>query len=139
MFTGDILNLILGTVVGGVLKIISAKMEMRRMEVEHLTKRQRLSDDSADRAAMRGGPWVRRFIALTVIGYLFISPLILELFRPEVPVIYAYAEGTQGWWRFKGIEQLKFVEMDGYVILPFQRDLAAMIAGFYFGSGIVKR
>jgi len=142
MFTPDILQLLLGVVMGGVLKVIAKKMEMRKMEIEHLTRRQVLADDSADKAAKRVdrmGAWTRRIIALTVIGYLFIAPLILLLVRPDVPVIYAYPEHGQGWlWFMSGPEQLKFVEAQGFTILPFQRQIATMLAGFYFGSGVVK-
>lgn len=142
MFTPDILNLLLGTVVGGILKIVAKKMEMRRMEIEHMTQRQTLSDESADRAAKRVdrmGAWTRRTIALTVIGYLFVAPVLLMLFSKDTPIIYAYPESESGWlWFMTGPEKLRFIEAEGFTILPFQRQLAAMIAGFYFGAGAVK-
>lgn len=140
MFGSDVLNMLLGTVISGVLGLMKARMEQRRQELDLMMQRQGLADSSADKAALRGGPIVRRFIAIVVVGYLFLAPIVLKLLRPEVPVIYAYPEAGQAFmWFFRGVEQLKFVEMDGFVVLPFQRDLAAMIAGFYFGAGIVKR
>ena len=142
MFTADILQLLLGVVMGGILKIIAKKMDMQKMQMEHLTQKQELADGSADRAAKRVGSmgaWTRRIIALTVIGYLFVAPFLLLLIRPDVPVIYAYPESGQGWlWFMSGPEQMKFVEAQGFTILPFQRQIATMLAGFYFGAGIVK-
>lgn len=138
MFTPDILSLLIGTVVGGVLKIIAKRMEARKAELNLLMQRQGLADDSADRAGVRGGPITRRIIALIVISYLFVAPVLIQLFRPELAIIYAYPESVRGFLWFAGPESLKFVEVTGFVMLPFQRHLAEMIAGFYFGAGIVK-
>lgn len=151
MFSPDVMNLLLGTVVGGILKIIAAKMKKDEHTVNLLAQRQGLADDSADRAAQRGGEWgawTRRVIALTVVGYLFVAPVVIVLANMWVrvinaeigltPLIYAYSEASGGWWIFSNPDQMKFIEVDGLTVLPFQRQLATMIAGFYFGAGIVK-
>ena len=151
MFSPDIMNLLLGTVVGGILKIIAAKMKKDEHTVNLIAQQQGLADDSADRAAKRGGEWgawTRRFIALTVVSYLFIAPVLIVVLNlwartfvvewESTPLIYAYSEPSGGWWIFSNPDQMKFIEVEGLTVLPFQRQLATMIAGFYFGAGIVK-
>lgn len=142
MFTPDILTMVLGFVISGVLKIMKSKMEMQRQTMDIVAEKAGLAKEAADAAAARTsgpwGAWTRRVIALTVISYLFVAPLLLMLFRPEVNIIYAYTEPSGTFLWFASPDEMKFIEAQGFTILPFQRQLASLIAGFYFGAGVAK-
>lgn len=144
--TAEVLNLLGGGLLGAGVKLVSVWMENQRAQVELLAKRQELeqraveaADASADRAAGRdGGAWTRRVIVGCVMFTVFLAPVIVATCFASVPVFYAYSEGS-GWWIFRSAwEQLKFVRLDGFVILPVHTQLASAIAGFYFGAGVVK-
>lgn len=144
--TTEIITLLGGTILGGLLKLLAAWQENQRHLVDLAARRQQIdqaateaADASADKAAARGGPWTRRAIVIAVLFTVFLAPFILAAWFPSVPIFYAYPENTRGFWFFwDSMERLKFARIDGFVLLPIHTQLASAIAGFYFGAGVVK-
>lgn len=139
MFTPELIQFFGSAIFSAVLKLISKNMENHRQIVEMAIQKQTAKDGSHDRAALRGGPVTRRIIVGVSLFTVFLAPFILAAWKPEVPIFYAYAEAGRGFWfLIPSVEQLKFVRLDGFVLLPIHTQMASVIAGFYFGAGIVK-
>jgi hypothetical protein len=143
MFTPEIITMLGGSLLGGLLKIWKARMDNRRHELDLLAAKVGVMDASSDAADKRGGtggPLARRFMVIVVLFAVFLAPFILAAWFPEVPIFYAYTEanGSGFWFLRSTLEQLKFVRLDGFVLLPIHTQMASAIAGFYFGAGVAK-
>lgn len=142
MFTAELITLLGGTILGGLLKILKARSDFQAQLLEGALRRQDSVDASRDRAATRsgsGGPITRRIIVCVVLFTVFLAPFILAGWMPETPIFYAYTEARGGFWFLaSGVERMQFVRLDGFVLLPIHTQMASAIAGFYFGAGIVK-
>ena len=99
---------------------------------ESLLKRQKASDLSHDKAATRGGEWVRRVIVCTVLFAVVVAPFLLA-HSPEGVTVGQETSSFFG--LFKGI---KYETLNGYLILPEVRQTVLAIVGFYFGSSTIK-
>jgi len=142
MFGPDIMLLIVTTVGGAMLKLWAKKMEADHQREELLIGRLKVVETSRRAARRYQGPYaaIARFVmVLALVFSVFIAPFLLVVFRPEIPVIYAYLEQTQGFlFIFESFDKLRQMEMHGYVILPIHRQMAAAIFGFYFGGELVR-
>lgn len=143
MFTPEILNLLVGTILGGVFKLIAQSQANHQRLFENAIKANQAADASADAAAKRtagsGGEWTRRLIVIAVLFTVFLAPFILAAWLPATPIFYAWQESTGGFWFLKSAtDKLHVVRVDGFTLLPIHTQLAACIAGFYFGAGIAK-
>lgn len=142
MFSPEILNLLIGTLLGGIFKLIAQSQANNQRLLENAIKANQAADDSADRAAKRGGAggeWTRRVIVAAVLFTVFLAPFILAAFLPKTPIFYAWVEATGGFWFLQpAADKLHVIRVDGFTLLPIHTQLAAIIAGFYFGAGIAK-
>ena len=121
-----------GGVSGFVMKLIASQAESQTRLFERMLQRQALADDSADKAAARGGVWMRRFITFAVIFAIVLAPFVFAFTGVGV-TIQSETKGFLG--LFKGLE---WATVQGFVILPEIRQTALAIVGFYFGSSQVK-
>jgi len=142
MFTPEILNLLIGTILGGVFKLIAQSQANHQRLFENALKANQAADASADLAAKRGGAggeWTRRLIVVAVLFTVFLAPFILAAFIPAAPIFYAWNESSGGFWFLKSAtDRLHVVRVDGFTLLPIHTQMAAAISGFYFGAGIAK-
>lgn len=142
MFTPEIINLLAGTLLGGIFKLVAQSQANNQRLLENAIKAHQAADASADLAAKRGGPggeWTRRLIVVAVLFTVFLAPFILAAFIPEAPIFYAWQESTGGFWFLKAAaDKLHVVRVDGFTLLPIHTQMAAAICGFYFGAGIAK-
>lgn len=143
MFTPELINLLIGTVLGGIFKLIAQGQANHQRLFENAIKANKAADASADAAAARtkgtGGEWTRRMIVVAVLFTVFLAPFILAAWFPAAPIFYAWQESGGGFWFFRSaVDQLHIVRVDGFTLLPIHTQLAACIAGFYFGAGIAK-
>ncbi len=121
-----------GGVSGFVMKLIASQAESQTRLFERMLQRQALADDSADKAAARGGVWMRRFITFAVIFAIVLAPFVFAFTGVGV-TIQSETKGFLG--LFKSLE---WATVQGFVILPEIRQTALAIVGFYFGSSQVK-
>jgi len=139
----EILAMLGGSVSGFVMKLIAAQAQSQSAQLESMLKKQGAADDSADKAAKRGGAAgaiVRRTIALCTLFAVIFAPFIMAFFNEPITV---QAEGGDGGLLgfvvgdlFKGGNG--WTELQGYVLLPEVRQTMLALVGFYFGSSQVK-
>jgi hypothetical protein len=114
------------------MKLIAAQAESQTRLFERMLQRQTLADESADKAAARGGVWMRRFITFAVIFAIVLAPFVFAFTGVGI-TIQSETKGFLG--LFKSLE---WATVQGFVILPEIRQTALAIVGFYFGSSQVK-
>lgn len=94
-------------------------------------------DESADKAAARDtdyGKVIRRFIVISVIFSIVISPFVMALLGIPTYLEVPYKDGGSlfGFIAEKG--KTSFVEISGNLITTEIRQCLIAITGFYFGS-----
>jgi hypothetical protein len=130
--TPELIAMLGGGVSGFVMKLIAAQAESQTRLFERMLQRQTLADESADKAAARGGVWMRRFITFAVIFAIVLAPFVFAFTGVGI-TIQSETKGFLG--LFKSLE---WATVQGFVILPEIRQTALAIVGFYFGSSQVK-
>ena len=133
--TTELLAMLGGGASGFIFKLIGTMVSNQQAIAEGLIKKQRSSDESADRADKRGGPggaWVRRFIVIVVLFGVVVAPFLLAHSGDGVTVASEYSK----WFGF--VKGTTYQTLYGYVILPEIRTSIITIVSFYFGSSTVK-
>ena len=133
--TTELIAMLGGGASGFIFKLIGTMVSNQQALTEGLIKKQKASDDSADRADKRGGPggaWVRRFIVIVVLFGVVVAPFLLAHSGDGVTVASEYSK-----W-FGLIKGVSYETLYGYVILPEIRTSIITIVSFYFGSSTVK-
>lgn len=130
--TPELLAMFGGSVVGFVMKLVAAQQQNQAAQFEMMLQKQGMADESADKAAARGGVWMRRLITSVVLFAVVIVPAVVA-FTDVGVTIQKETNGLLG--LFKGV---KWETVQGYVILPEVRQTTLAIVGFYFGSSQVK-
>ena len=130
--TPELLAMLGGGVSGFVMKFMAQQAQNQAAQFEMMLKRQGVADKSADKAAARGGVWMRRLITVSVLLAIIALPAVFAF--TNIPV--TLQEESKG---FLGLfKSVKWVHTQGYLILPEVRQTALAIVGFYFGSSQVK-
>jgi hypothetical protein len=135
IMTTELIAMLGGGASGFIFKLIGTMVSNQQALTEGLIKKQKASDDSADRADKRGGPggaWVRRFIVIVVLFGVVVAPFLLAHSGDGVTVASEYSK-----W-FGLMKGVSYETLYGYVILPEIRTSIITIVSFYFGSSTVK-
>lgn len=135
--SSELIAMLGGGVTGFVMKLISAQMSIQAKAIDNMINRQKIADDSADRAAKRdgsGGAWIRRLIAICILFSMIFAPFVMAFF--DIPVTVEKAKG--GILSFLGFGLNGWKNLEGFVLLPEVRQGMLAILGFYFGSSQVK-
>ena len=133
--SSELIAMLGGGVTGFVMKLISAQMGIQAKALDSMINRQKLADDSADRAAKRdGGAWIRRIIAICILFSVIFAPFVMAFF--DIPV--TVEKSKSGVLSFLGFGLNGWKHLEGFVLLPEVRQGMLAILGFYFGSSQVK-
>ena len=124
-----------GGVSGFVMKLIASQAEAQSRNFEMMLQKQSLADESAEKAAARGGVWIRRVFVFFILFAVILAPFILSL--TGVPVTVE-KEGLGGILKLIGLGSGGWESLQGFVVLPEVRQAMLAIVGFYFGSSQVK-
>lgn len=101
----------------------------------------------------------RKFIVHSVIGSLFLFPMLLTILNWLGPFFHALIFGDMPWIHWQPImiyvpkdletggllsliwskKELEYMPLTGFVLMPIHVILAQIIVGFYFGSSAMKR
>jgi hypothetical protein len=119
-----------GAVSGFIFKLIGTMVQAQQTQVELMLRKQEGADTSADKAAARGGVWVRRGIVATVLFAIVVVPFIMAFSQHGVTV-----EVTKGWWIFA---REVYETQQGFLLHPSVVQALYAIIGFYFGSSQIK-
>ena len=130
--TTELIAMLGGGASGFIFKLIGQLVSNQQSTVESMIKKQAAADESHQKAASRGGEWVRRVIVCTVLFAVVIAPFILA-HSPEGVTVGQETKGFIG--LFGGV---KYQTLNGYLILPEVRQTVLAIVGFYFGSSTNK-
>ena len=130
--TTELIAMLGGGASGFVFKLIGQLVANQQGTVDAMLKKQKAADESHQKAATRGGEWVRRGIVCTVLFAVVIAPFILA-HSPEGVTVGQETKGFFG--LFGGV---KYQTLNGYLILPEIRQTVLAIVGFYFGSSTIK-
>lgn len=114
------------------MKMIANQADTQARLFEQTLSKQLAADDSADRAAGRGGVFMRRVITFVVLFAIIVVPTVVAFTDVGVSI----NRETGG--IFGMFKTVKWDQISGYVILPEVRQAALAIVGFYFGSSQVK-
>lgn len=131
--TPELLSLLAGGASGFVMKLIASQQAHQAAMFERSLVGAKADDDSADRAAVRGGIWMRRFIVVSVMLAVVYFPLLLSYSGGTTVV-----ETERAPWDFLGVFTGGFKEVSGYFIMPEVRTAVLAIIGFYFGQGTIR-
>ena len=130
--TTELIAMLGGSASGFIFKLIGQLVANQQNTVDSMLKKQAVADESHQKAATRGGEWVRRVIVCTVLFAVVIAPFILA-HSPEGVTVGQESKGFFG--LFGGV---KYQTLNGYLILPEIRQTVLAIVGFYFGSSTIK-
>ena len=131
--TPEIISLLAGGASGFVMKLIASQQSHQQAMFERSLIGMEASDVSADKAAARGGVWMRRFIVVSIMLAVVYFPLLISA-MDGVTVI----ETERAPWDFLGVFTGGFEEVRGYLIMPEVRTAVLAIIGFYFGQGTIR-
>jgi len=133
----ELISMLGGGVTGFVMRLIAAQAESQARLLEAQITKQKVVDDSADRAANRSaGVWVRRFIAVCILFAVIIAPFILSII--DIPLALEKQSGG-GVLSFIFGNSTTYENVRGFVLLPEVRQGMLALLSFYFGSSMVKR
>lgn len=133
----ELLSMLGGGVTGFIMRLISAQAESQNRVLEAMLKKQKASDDSADRAASRtAGVWVRRMIAILILFAVIIAPFIFAFIN--VPLALE-SQHNGGIFKFIFGSKVTYENVQGFVLLPEVRQGMLALLSFYFGSSMVKQ
>jgi hypothetical protein len=97
-----------------------------------MISKQAAADESAEKAAARGGVWVRRGLVAVTFFAIVVAPFVVAF----TDIGVSMSRETSGFLGlFKGV---KWDTVQGFVILPEVRQTALAIVGFYFGSSQIR-
>jgi|TARA_R100000149_G_C5875795_1_gene139594 hypothetical protein len=132
----ELLSMLGGGITGFVMRLVASQAEAQGRALDAMLQKQEMADKSAEAAAGRGGVWVRRLIAVSILFAVIVAPFILSLIN--VPVALEKESGGSIFSLIFG-KQNGYINVDGFVLLPEVRQGMLALLSFYFGSSMVKR
>lgn len=131
----ELLSMLGGGLAGFIFKFMSQSMENAQKTNEMLLARQAVADDSADRAAKRGGSHIgRRVLVFTILWVLCFAPFVGALLGIDV-----WVEDARAPWDVLGVFTGGWDKVQGIVILPEIRAALLAAVGFYLGNSSISR
>tara|TARA_B100000989_G_scaffold132376_3_gene98287 strand:+ start:20811 stop:21197 length:387 start_codon:yes stop_codon:yes gene_type:complete len=125
-----------GGITGFVMRLVASQAEAQGRALDAMLRKQKAVDDSAQAASSRGGVWVRRVIAVSILFAVIVAPFLLSLLN--VPVALEKESGG-GIFSLLFGKQNGYINVEGFVLLPEVRQGMLALLSFYFGSSMVKR
>jgi len=147
MFPVEVVTMLGSAVIGGVLKLSRNAQQNRQdnmsMAIKGMAAHTTSADAAANRTQLNGGVWVRRlivFCAMCIFMFPTLHPLFQNYIGTNIPVSIAYYEENRTILGLFGnlSDKMKYLKLDGIVILPEFRHSLMAIIGFYFGSSSTK-
>lgn len=131
----ELLAMLGGGISGFLMKFIASQAEAQARALDAMIQKQGVADESASKAAARGGVWIRRIFVACILFAVIIAPFILAYSGHGVTV---QRDGWGGIFKLLGFGRDSWQTVQGFVILPEVRQGMLAIIGFYFGSSQVK-
>lgn len=142
MIPMEMVSLLGGTLVGGLLKLWGMKQQSQLQQNNMLLKMAGVQlDDRANTRAWDNDKiqFTRRVIALSVVFSVIVMPKIMHAFF-GVPIVYGYEEIDKGFLFFTpDVTKTVWHEIKGIPITPIDIHSTMAIIGLYFGGSIVGK
>jgi hypothetical protein len=132
----ELLSMLGGGITGFLMRLISSQAEAQGRALDAMLQKQKMADKSAQAAAGRGGVWVRRMIAVSILFAVIVAPFILSFF--QVPIALE-SSSNGGIFNLIFGQNNEYINVNGFVLLPEVRQGMLALLSFYFGSSMVKR
>ena len=127
-------------------KLVNLNAERRKLDIANSAEELKIICESQNQAGKRGGAggvWIRRFIVLSLFGFLFgllaINGILSHWFE-SVPATYAYMEEVPSRWfgLIRAKQTLQTVPLLGIPVFEQAVNMMWLIGTFYFGSSRIK-
>lgn len=135
--TTELISLFGGAITGFIFRIIALKAEESKNRFDRMMAAIDKKDKSADLAEKRDGDFgkvIRRFIVVSVIFSIVISPFVMALLGIPTYLEVSYQDGGSLFGLIADKTKTAFVEISGNLITTEIRQCLIAITGFYFGS-----
>ena len=144
MFPIELISMLVSTVLGGVLSIMTKKSKDKADEQKMLMQRANFDAKQKDKARAVDDPFTkntRRWIALICVVAILVLPKLAPFIDSDMPIYVGYTESVmQGWWIFASSTDItQWKPMTGLVITPLDTHVVSSIVGLYFGGSLVRR
>ena len=134
----ELITMIGGSVVGFIFRYMSERAKERNEFYKRALGIKQAEIDSADAAAERvpvdAGKWVRRMIVTFVLFGVILAPFLLALMGLNTIVEIQETNAEYLFGLFGGGTEVKFLELEGYLLVPEVRQTLTALVGFYFGN-----
>ena len=74
----ELLSMLGGGITGFVMRLVASQAEAQGRALDAMLRKQKAVDDSAQAASSRGGVWVRRVIAVSILFAVIVAPFLLS-------------------------------------------------------------
>lgn len=160
----DILPALLGMVMGAWIEYQKQKMADAQRQHEMYISALSAREESLKNARSYNSPdtsWSRKFIVQSVMGSLFLFPMLLTLLNWAGKLMHTYVYNARGvcWKEFEPVaiyipqeivkegfltffyadQTTQYIAITGFVLLPIHISMALLIGGFYFGQAGMRR
>lgn len=128
-------------------KFVTMKGEAKRLDLARNAEELAILSANQDTAAKRGGAggvWIRRFIVLSLFGFMFgllaINGILQGFFENMPPATYAYMEDVPSRWfgLIRAKQTLQTIPLEGIPVFSQAVNMMWLIGTFYFGSSRIK-
>ncbi len=130
----ELISMLAGGVSGFVFNFIAAQSESQARALDAVIKLQGAADDSADKAARRGGNFGRRVLLFAILWLVVLAPFLGGLL--DIPV---HVETDRAPWDLFGIFTGGYTELTGIILLEEVRAGFTACVGFWLGGAAVGR
>ncbi len=130
----ELISMLAGGVSGFVFNFMAAQAESQAQALDAVIKLQGAADDSADRAARRGGNFGRRVLLFAILWLVVLAPLVGALL--DIPV---WIESDRASWDFLGLFTGGWTELNGIILIEEVRAGFTACVGFWLGGAAVGR
>lgn len=133
---------IFNTVVGAAIKYLGVKQEIVAKQHEQMLEMIRLQAGLVKEAREidKNSPlsWARKWVVVVAVLSIVALPLWSQLFF-DIPVVYVFAERIKGGIFSHARETMTYLEVTGFVILPYMVEMIISIVGLLFGYSILGK
>lgn len=137
----EVFTMLGGSITGFLFRFIAERAKDRQEQFKMMIDKFKAEEDSRNSAVQRvpldAGKWVRRLIVVSILFGVILAPFIMALMGNSVIV---EVQERHGFFRslFSSGTTTKFVELQGYLLVPEVRQTLTALVGFYFGQSAGK-
>lgn len=134
----DLITMAAGGVSGFIFRYMSERAKEKHEQFKMVAAKANLDITIADAAAKREpldmGKWVRRVIVVCVLFGVILAPFILAMLGKGTIVEVSQIGSSYLFGLFNEGNEIAFVELPSYLLMPEVRQSLMAIIGYYFGS-----